>query len=95
MAEHIEPLVIDLVAWCAVRRRGYDEVLDAWRTGCPRLTVWEEAVARGLLVTQADADGLTVNVTRAGRDLVAQVLAIRAKTGAVPPPAASGRRQLP
>jgi hypothetical protein len=27
----------------------YSEVIDAWRTSCPRLPVWEEANERGFL----------------------------------------------
>jgi DNA-binding PadR family transcriptional regulator len=26
--------------------------MDAWRTSCPRLTVWEDANDRGLIVTE-------------------------------------------
>ena len=44
-----EPLVLDLVEWVAARPRPYSEVMDAWRTSCPRLTVWEDAVDAGLV----------------------------------------------
>ncbi|TPG57520.1 hypothetical protein EAH89_11410 [Roseomonas nepalensis] len=44
-----EPLVLDLVEWVAREPRAYAEVMEAWRTSCPRLMVWEEAVDRGLL----------------------------------------------
>lgn len=44
-----EPLVLDLVEWVAARPRTYAEVMDAWRTSCPRLTVWEDAVDAGLV----------------------------------------------
>jgi hypothetical protein len=37
--------------------------MDAWRTSCPRLTVWEEAFERGFLTRQ----GERVDVTQAGR----------------------------
>ena len=45
-----EPLVLDLVEWVASRPRPYAEVMEAWRTSCPRLMVCEEAVDRGLLI---------------------------------------------
>ena len=67
MSETLEPLVLDLVTWCAADERSYVDVLDAWRTSCPRLTVWEEAVARGLLETRPSPSGLVVVVTEAGR----------------------------
>jgi hypothetical protein len=63
----IEPLVLDLLEWVAREPRPYAEVMDAWRTSCPRLAVWEEAVDRGLLVSQAiPGRGVIVAVTPAG-----------------------------
>ena len=48
MNQIIDPLVLDLVEWVAKAPRPYAEVIEAWRTSCPRLTVWEEAVDRKL-----------------------------------------------
>lgn len=39
-----EDLVLDLVEWLAASPRGYSEVMDAWRSSCPRLTIWEDAL---------------------------------------------------
>lgn len=62
-----EPLVLDLVEWVATRPRPYAEVIDAWRTSCPRLTVWEEAHDRGLVACRTDEGGtLLVAATEAG-----------------------------
>jgi hypothetical protein len=44
-----EPLVLDLVEWIEKEPRSYAEVMEAWRTSCPRLTIWEDAVDRGLV----------------------------------------------
>jgi hypothetical protein len=67
MSETIEPLIFDLVAWIAKEPREYAEVIEAWRTSCPRLPVWEEANARGF-VTRELAGGIAmVRVTKAGR----------------------------
>ena len=62
MAETTEPLVLDLVEWVAKRPKPYAEVLDAWRTSCPRLTVWEDAVERGYVAH----DGGMVAATASG-----------------------------
>ena len=63
----LEPLVLDLLEWVAREPRPYAEVMDAWRTSCPRLAVWEEAVDRGLLVSQAiPGRGVIVAVTPTG-----------------------------
>ena len=45
----IEPLILDLLQWLANGERTYEDVMEAWRTSCPRLTVWEDANDRGLV----------------------------------------------
>ncbi|MFZ0665770.1 MAG: hypothetical protein WAM97_08435 [Acidimicrobiales bacterium] len=63
----VESLVLDLLEWIGPTARPYDEVLDAWRTSCPRLPVWEDAMERGFVVLQRDAvRGACVTVSRAG-----------------------------
>jgi hypothetical protein len=44
MSEPVEDLLIDFLAWLSAGPRPYAEVMEAWRTSCPRLTVWEEAL---------------------------------------------------
>ena len=46
MSEVLRPLILDLVAFVAERPRPYAEVQEAWRTSCPRLTVWEDWPAK-------------------------------------------------
>jgi hypothetical protein len=71
MAETLDPLVVDLVAWIAREPRPYAEVLEAWRTSCPRLPVWEDAVDRGLVARRTiEGIGLCVVATDAGHALV-------------------------
>jgi hypothetical protein len=47
MSDTVENLILDLLEWLGPRPRPYSEVLDAWRTSCPRLPVWEEVNERG------------------------------------------------
>lgn len=47
-----EDLVLDLLEWLAAGPRGYSEVMDAWRTSCPRLTIWEDALDARLVCRQ-------------------------------------------
>jgi hypothetical protein len=61
--QNIEPLIFDLVEWVAKAPRTHAEVMNAWRTSCPRLTVWEDAVDRGLVERKNSA----VVVTARGR----------------------------
>ncbi len=49
MPDPVDALVFDLLEWIGDRPRPYLEVMEAWRTSCPRLPVWEEANARGFL----------------------------------------------
>jgi hypothetical protein len=78
-----EPLVLDLVEWVAGRPRPYEEVIEAWRTSCPRLTVWEEASDRGLLECRGQPDGtLLVAATPAGRAALAGAGRVSATTPA-------------
>ena len=58
-----EALVLDLVEWIASEPRPYADVMDAWRTSCPRLPVWETACDRRSVVR---AQG-QVRVTAAGK----------------------------
>ena len=68
MSHPLDPLILDLVEWIAREPRTYAEVMDAWRTSCPRLTVWEDAVERGYLVRlPGRAQTAGVGVTEAGR----------------------------
>jgi len=46
----VDALVLDLLEWIGPAPRRYAEVIDAWRTSCPRLPVWEEANAAGYLM---------------------------------------------
>ena len=36
-----DALIVQLVEWIGQEPRSYAETMDAWRTSCPRLTVWE------------------------------------------------------
>jgi len=68
----VEALIIDLLEWLTKRERTYEEVMEAWRTSCPKLPVWEEANDRGLVIRE-DVNGLcVVRITSSGRDLLVQ-----------------------
>ncbi len=72
MDESLDPLVRDFVEWIAKEPRSYSDVLDAWRTSCPRLTVWEDASERGFVSRNADAGRVIFIVTPSGREFLAQ-----------------------
>jgi hypothetical protein len=69
----VESLILDLLEWVAAKRgRAYEEVMEAWRTSCPRLPVWEEANDRGLVTTECVDGRPVVTVTMRGLTLLAQ-----------------------
>ena len=69
----VDALVLDLLEWVGPSGRPYDEVMEAWRTSCPRLPVWEEAHARGFVVRDdAPGQGRVVSVSAAGREHLAR-----------------------
>jgi D-3-phosphoglycerate dehydrogenase len=49
MSDSVDDLILDLLIWLDSGPRPYAGVLDAWRTSCPRLPVWEEATERGFI----------------------------------------------
>ena len=66
MSDPVEALIADLLEWVGPAR-DYAEVMEAWRTSCPRLPVWEEAHARGLLGRHREGTGpVQVCVTERG-----------------------------
>jgi D-3-phosphoglycerate dehydrogenase len=68
MRDPIEPLILDLLEWLGSGPRPYPEVIEAWRTSCPRLPVWEEANARGYLEHSHQTGQVAqVTVTDTGR----------------------------
>jgi len=62
----VESLTLDLLEWLAKRQRSYEETMDAWRTSCPKLPVWEDANDRGLIALDAAKGHNIVRLTPAG-----------------------------
>jgi hypothetical protein len=72
MSDTLTPLTLDFLAWLAAAPRSYAEVMEAWRTSCPRLPIWEDAVDNGL-VAQRHEPGrpAVVEVTAKGESMLA------------------------
>lgn len=70
MRDAADALVLDLVEWIAREPRPYAEAIEIWRTSCPRLTIWEDAMDRGYVARRPTADGLRVTVTAGGERLL-------------------------
>jgi hypothetical protein len=62
------PLILDFLEWLDEAPRPYSDVMDAWRTSCPRLPVWEDSLERGFVVrTRQDGGEPLVRLTTKGR----------------------------
>jgi hypothetical protein len=71
MVEAADALVLDFVEWIARQPRPYAEVVETWRTSCPRLTIWEDAADCGYVMREAVAGvGVVVAVTDSGEQLL-------------------------
>ena len=62
MSDAARMLTLQFLAWVAECPRGYAETMDAWRTSCPRLSIWEDARLDGLVALRAGV----VSITPAG-----------------------------
>jgi hypothetical protein len=54
------------LSWIAERPRTYAETMAAWRTTCPRLSVWEDAQAEGLIQLESTSNEAAVMLTERG-----------------------------
>lgn len=69
MANTVDVLILDLLEWIGSESRPYSEVIEAWRTSCPRLPVWEEANERGFIEQHYEPGrGTYVLVSASGRE---------------------------
>ena len=50
--EAVHPLTLQLLEWIDNAPRSYAEALEAWRTSCPRLSIWEDACLAGLIACE-------------------------------------------
>ena len=57
--QRVDALTLQLLEWIAEQARSYPETIEAWRSSCPRLTVWEDALAEGLVRVERGAVVLT------------------------------------
>jgi hypothetical protein len=67
MAAVVTTPTVQLLAWLAEQPRSYSETIEVWKTSCPRLAVWEDALADKLVRIESGRVHLTV----AGRELLA------------------------
>jgi hypothetical protein len=50
---------LQLLEWIDERDPSYAETMEAWHSHCPRLTIWEDALADGLIEVRNGSVALT------------------------------------
>ena len=66
----IQPALVEFLRWIDAAPRTYDYTMSAWRSSCPRLTLWEDASIGGLIALEQRDDDTFVVLTTTGRDVL-------------------------
>ena len=67
VSETVQNLILDLLEWIGPGQRPYTETMEAWRTSCPRLPIWEDATDLGYIERhRAPGSPAVVSVSAAG-----------------------------
>jgi hypothetical protein len=66
MPKPVSLLTLQFLGWLADRPRTYADVMDAWRSNCPRDPVWEDALVAGLVRFENGSRGRVI-LTALGR----------------------------
>lgn len=72
MSDPVDALILDLLEWIGPKARPYREAIEAWRTSCPRLPVWEDANERGFLKRHSQGSEAMVSVSALGANFLAE-----------------------
>jgi hypothetical protein len=71
----LHALTLQMLCWLEERPRTYGDTMEAWRTSCPRMPIWEDVVSERMveIVPRAGAgmNGSAVRLTERGRMLLA------------------------
>jgi hypothetical protein len=69
-------IMLQFLQWVADRPRSREDVMEAWKSSCPRFPVWEDARADGLIQQCGGEAGLhRVELTARGRDALERAAA--------------------
>jgi hypothetical protein len=71
MPDQASLIMIQFLAWLADRPRNYAQAMEAWRSSCPRLSVWEDGIIEGLIRIDNNANR-SVRLTPRGAAVLAR-----------------------
>jgi hypothetical protein len=69
MSDSPSLIMVQFLAWVADRPRTYRQAMEAWRTSCPRLSVWEDAILDELVRIES-GENRAVILTPRGRAML-------------------------
>ncbi|HEX2654293.1 MAG TPA: hypothetical protein VHN11_11670 [Xanthobacteraceae bacterium] len=73
MDQATEALLVDFLEWVGKEPRTRTDVMDVWRTSCPRLPIWEEATDRKFVSREKDQNSVAlVTLTAEGHKFLQQ-----------------------
>jgi hypothetical protein len=87
-------IMIQFLAWVTDRPRNYAQTMEAWRSSCPRLSVWEDAIIEGLIRIDNNANR-SVRLTSRGSAVLAQTAGKVDKPNSAPKIHAAVRGKAP
>lgn len=61
-----DPEIRELLSWISREPRTYPDAIEVWQTHCPRHSLWEDAVAAGLLRIVRNGSRSQVTLTPLG-----------------------------
>ena len=67
-------LTLQLLEWVADQPCTRAELLEAWKTICPRLSIWEDACAENLIGCEPGREGVAFLTEKGQRCLLAHAL---------------------
>jgi hypothetical protein len=72
MPDPSHALTLQFLAWVADGPRTYAQAMEAWRSTCPRLSIWEDAILDGLIAFDGGAtrNQSRVELTAKGRAML-------------------------
>ena len=74
MPAQASALMMQFLEWVAGGNRTYADAMDTWRTSCPRLSIWEDALDAGFVevVGGASKNLAHVRISSHGKRVLAE-----------------------
>ena len=72
MNDSVQRLTIQFLEWVSSAPRTYAEAMETWKSTCPRVSIFEDALADGLIRIEhgATVEASRIAVTSRGREML-------------------------